>query len=41
MKHLKQSTLVTLALAALALAFYLYTQPEFMVQMANEVWACF
>jgi hypothetical protein len=41
MKRLKQASLVTLALAALALAFYLYTQPEFMVQMANEVWACF
>lgn len=25
----------------LALVFMLYTQPEFMVQMADHVWACF
>ncbi|MFM6991126.1 MAG: hypothetical protein ACKOWD_07475 [Rhodoferax sp.] len=21
--------------------FYLYTQPDFLVQLANQVWACF
>ncbi|MEJ5126895.1 hypothetical protein WH367_12660 [Comamonas sp. MYb21] len=25
----------------LTLVFMLYTQPEFMVQMADHVWACF
>jgi hypothetical protein len=30
-----------LALAVLAGVFLLYTQPDFMVQMANQVWACF
>jgi hypothetical protein len=30
-----------LALAALASVFVMYTQPDFMVQMANQVWACF
>jgi hypothetical protein len=29
------------ALLALAGAFYLYTQPDFLVQLANQVWACF
>lgn len=31
------------ALAATVLAgvFFLYTQPDFMVQMANQLWSCF
>lgn len=29
------------ALAALAGVFALYMQPEFMVGLANQVWACF
>lgn len=31
------------ALAAIVLAgvFFLYTQPDFMVQMANQLWSCF
>ena len=29
------------ALAALALVFSLYLQPEFMVTLAQQVWACF
>lgn len=33
--------MATLALAALAGVFVLYTRPDFMVQMANQVWACF
>ncbi len=28
-------------LLALAGVFYLYTQPDFLVQLANQVWACF
>jgi hypothetical protein len=27
--------------ALLASVFFLYTQPEFMVQMANQLWSCF
>ena len=30
-----------LAASALAGVFMLYTQPHFMVQLANQVWACF
>ncbi len=29
------------AIAALLGVFYLYTQPDFLVQLANQVWACF
>jgi hypothetical protein len=31
----------TLAVALLAAVFLMYTQPDFMVQMANQLWACF
>lgn len=27
--------------AALGAVFALYTRPDFMVQLANQVWACF
>jgi hypothetical protein len=30
-----------LALVALALVFALYTRPDFMLQMSNQIWACF
>ena len=31
-----------LALASvLALTFWLYTRPEFVVQLADQLWACF
>lgn len=30
-----------LAAAVLAGVFFLYTQPDFMVQMANQLWSCF
>jgi hypothetical protein len=29
------------AMLALMGAFYLYTQPDFLVQLANQVWTCF
>jgi hypothetical protein len=29
------------ATAALLAVFSLYTQPDFLVQLANQVWACF
>jgi hypothetical protein len=31
----------TLSAAVLVGVFYLYTQPDFLVQLANQVWACF
>jgi hypothetical protein len=31
----------SVAAAALLGVFYLYTQPDFLVQLANQVWACF
>lgn len=30
-----------LAMGVLAAVFLLYTQPDFMVQMANQLWSCF
>lgn len=31
----------TAALAAVAAAFALYLRPEFMVTLADQIWACF
>ena len=31
----------SIALAVLAGVFMMYLQPEFMVGLANQVWACF
>jgi hypothetical protein len=37
-----QKTLLTAAVClTLGGVFALYAQPDFMVQMANQVWACF
>ena len=33
--------LTALALAALAGVFVLYTRPDFLVQLSNQIWACF
>ena len=30
-----------LALLALAAVFALYTRPDFLVQLSNQIWACF
>lgn len=39
---LRKRMLIRLAaLVALATVFAMYTQPDFMVQMANQVWSCF
>lgn len=27
--------------SVLVAVFFLYTQPDFLVQMANQIWACF
>jgi hypothetical protein len=34
-------TLVLLALTALAGVFFLYTRPEFVLQLSDQIWACF
>jgi hypothetical protein len=41
MSRRKNLLLVVVATVVLAGVFLLYTQPDFMVQMANQVWACF
>lgn len=41
MTSLKRVTIAGLVIATLAAVFLMYTQPDFMVQMANQVWACF
>ena len=33
--------LACLALLALSAVFMLYTQPDFIVQMGNQLWGCF
>ena len=37
----KSLLLVAVASAVLAGVFLMYSQPDFMVQMANQMWACF
>lgn len=41
MKSGKRFILHALALTGLILVFGMYTQPEFMMTMANLVWSCF
>lgn len=41
MTQFMRLALAGLAMVALAAVFVMYTQPDFMVQMANQVWACF
>ena len=37
----RQLCIVMLVAAGLAGVFLLYTQPDFMVQLSNQFWACF
>ena len=41
MTSVKRLAIAGLACAVLAGVFVMYTRPDFMVQMANQVWACF
>jgi hypothetical protein len=42
MKHLALKTLAwSVALLALAGAWSLYSRPDFLVHLADQVWACF
>ena len=34
-------TIAALAIAVLAGVFLLYSRPDFLMQMANQIWACF
>ena len=34
-------TLAALAVGALLAVFALYTRPDFLLQLADQVWACF
>ena len=40
-RYLARLVLVGLALAALSGVFAMYLQPDFMVTLAQQVWACF
>ena len=37
----RRTLLLLLALAALAGVFALYTRPDFVVLLSNQVWSCF
>ena len=41
MKTLRIAWLWALALVVLAGVFLMYQRPDFLVQMSNQVWACF
>jgi len=42
MKHRLVTTLAyAAALAVLAAVFVMYTRPEFLVSLADQLWACF
>ena len=40
-RKLRMGLALALAAAVLALVFGLYARPDFMVQMANQLWSCF
>jgi hypothetical protein len=41
MQRKRQALLLLLALALLAGVFALYTRPDFLLQLSNQIWACF
>ncbi len=41
MQRMRQLLLIVLALAALAGVFALYLRPDFLLQLSNQIWACF
>jgi hypothetical protein len=41
MKSAPRRLFYLLALATLAGVFVLYTRPDFLVQLSNQIWACF
>ena len=40
-RKLRASLALALAATVLALVFGLYARPDFMLQMANQLWSCF
>ena len=41
MKNTRSVLWYALTLLALGLVFLMYTRPEFMMDVANQIWACF
>lgn len=41
MKPLHKTLIYTALLVVLGLVFALYTRPDFMMTLANQVWGCF
>ena len=41
MQRKRQTLLILLTLAALGGVFALYTRPDFLLQLSNQIWACF
>lgn len=41
MKPARRFMLYAIALGTLALVFAMYTRPDFMMTVANQVWSCF
>jgi len=41
MKPTRQLLTGTVAIAVLAGIFFLYTRPDFLMQMSNQLWSCF
>lgn len=41
MKHHHKSMWYLVLACALALVFAMYTRPDFMLTLANQVWGCF
>jgi hypothetical protein len=41
MKKWRKAGLYLLAVAALWAVFSLYTRPDFLIDLANQVWGCF
>ena len=41
MKHLRTPLIWAAISMALLAVFWLYQRPDFLVQMSNQIWACF
>ena len=41
MKTSRRITLSVVVSACLLGVFYLYSRPDFLVQLSNQIWACF
>lgn len=40
-RTIAKALVLALAITLLAIVFSLYARPDFMVQLANQMWACF